>query len=86
MNGANKGDIFDKLGRFFKKAWKASHIKNEADFCDLKFETSAFQKRGTEGENNMGQRTMELVDFMVKQCQWSMVTCNTGNYGRKGRG
>ena len=32
----------------------------------------------------MGLRTMELVDFMVKQCQWTMVTCNTGNYGRKG--
>ena len=32
----------------------------------------------------MGMRTMELVDFMVKQCAWTLVTCNSGNYGRTG--
>ena len=28
---------------------------------------------------------MELVDFMVKTCAWTMVTCNGGNYGRTGK-
>ena len=84
VNGENKDDIFNKLSGFFKSTWKAETIKNDPDYCDLKFSTSAFHKRGGEGENNMGLRTMELVDFMVKKCQWTMVTCNTGNFGRKG--
>ena len=84
VNGEDKDSIFEKLGSFFKTAWRASQIQNDPHYCDLKFQTSAFKKRGSEGENNMGLRTMELVDFMVKQCQWTMVTCNTGNYGRKG--
>ena len=84
VNGEDKDNIFEKLGSFFKTAWRASQIQNDPHYCDLKFQTSAFKKRGSEGENNMGLRTMELVDFMVKQCQWTMVTCNTGNYGRKG--
>ena len=84
VNGENKDDIFNKLGSFFERKWNARLIPHDPDYCDVKFATSAFGTRGTEGENNMGLRTMELVDFMVKQCQWTMVTCNTGNFGRTG--
>ena len=37
--------------------------------------------RGEQGENNMGLRTMQLVDFMVKQRKWTMVGCKTGHFG-----
>eukprot|EP00438_Fugacium_kawagutii_P001714 Skav202856 [mRNA] locus=scaffold2311:209334:211474:+ [translate_table: standard] len=84
VNGENKDNIFDKLSQWLQTSWGASPIKNDPDYCDLKFSTSVLKKRGSEGENNMGLRTMQLVDFMVKQCQWTMVTCNTGNFGRKG--
>ena len=59
-------------------------MQHSPEYCDLKFETSAFKQRGSYGENNMGLRTMELVDFMVKQCHWSMVSCNTGHFGIAG--
>ncbi|CAE7459342.1 pme-5, partial [Symbiodinium natans] len=84
VNGSNSQEIFDKLGSFFASKWQAKQVKADPDYCDLKYRTDTFKKRGGEGENNMGQRTMELVDFMVKECQWTMVTCNGGNFGRKG--
>lgn len=59
-------------------------MKHSTEYCDLKFETTAFKQRGSYGENNMGLRTMELVDFMVKKCNWSMVSCNTGHFGIAG--
>mmetsp|Transcript_39516 Transcript_39516/g.91251 ORF Transcript_39516/g.91251 Transcript_39516/m.91251 type:complete len:629 (-) Transcript_39516:206-2092(-) len=37
-----------------------------------------------QGENNMGLRTMQLVDFMVKECAWTLVTCSGGKYSRSG--
>ena len=80
VSGQNKDDIFEKLGGFFKSMWKAEGVENDPDYCDLKFSTRAFRTRGLQGENNIGLRTMELVDFMVKQCHWTMVTCNMGNF------
>ncbi|CAJ1379214.1 unnamed protein product [Effrenium voratum] len=84
INGQDQDGIYGKLGNFCRTMWQATQTQADRDYCDLKFKTSAFKGRGSEGENNMGQRTMELVDFMVKQCQWTMVTCNTGNFGRRG--
>lgn len=84
VNGENQDNIFQQLESFFSRRWEADRIDNDPDYCDLKLSTSAFRRRGTEGENDMGQKTMELVDFMVKKCKWTMVTCNSGNYGRKG--
>eukprot|EP00439_Symbiodinium_sp_Y106_P061959 s3343_g9.t1 len=84
VNGTNSQDVFEKLSGFFTSKWKATKLKADPNYCELKFGTSAFKSRGSEGENNMGQRTMELVDFMVKECQWTMVTCNGGNFGRTG--
>merc|ERR1712014_215865 len=85
VNGTDDGGIFQRLGEFVQSKWQAKQIDADPEYCDLKFSTSAFKGRGSEGENNMGMRTMELVDFMVKQCQWTMVTCNGGNYGRTGK-
>ena len=81
VNGSDKDGIFEKLRNFFQSKWKATEEEADPDYCDMKFATSLFQIRGFYKENNMGQKTMELVDFMVKQCQWSMVTCNCGNFG-----
>ena len=70
---------------FVRKKWGGSRYgAADKDYCDLKFSTSAFKKRGTQGENNMGMKTMELVDFMTKECAWTLLTCTGGNYGLTG--
>jgi len=84
VNGPNTEGIHEKLEQWLKDTWKAQRSKADPHYCDVKFCCSAFKKRGNEGENNMGMRTMEIVDFMVQKCAWTMITCNGGNYGRYG--
>ena len=81
VNGANSQDIFEKLSGFFTTKWQANLEEADPDYCNLKFECKNFDCHGWDLENNMGQLTMELVDFMVKECQWTMVTCNGGGLG-----
>eukprot|EP00931_Biecheleriopsis_adriatica_P068054 TRINITY_DN4208_c1_g1_i1.p1 TRINITY_DN4208_c1_g1~~TRINITY_DN4208_c1_g1_i1.p1 ORF type:complete len:1010 (-),score=193.29 TRINITY_DN4208_c1_g1_i1:196-3195(-) len=84
INGADTDGIYGKLESWLKDTWRAKTVKTDPDYCDGKFSCKVFKKRGFEGENNMGMRTMEIVDFMVKQCAWTMITCNGGNYGKHG--
>mmetsp|Transcript_75871 Transcript_75871/g.180267 ORF Transcript_75871/g.180267 Transcript_75871/m.180267 type:complete len:1130 (+) Transcript_75871:72-3461(+) len=84
VNGPDTDGIHDKLSDWFQSTFKAKPMKADPDFCDLKFKCSAFRRRGFEGENNMGQCTMWLVDFMTKSCAWTLVACNGGNFGRRG--
>merc|ERR1719245_1798725 len=84
VNGPNTNGIIDKLEAWLKATWKAKKVTADPKYCDVKFKCSAFKKRGSEGENNMGMRTMQIVDFLVKTCAWTMITCNGGNYGRYG--
>eukprot|EP00971_Amphidinium_carterae_P184867 3670251-Amphidinium_carterae.1 len=72
VNGANTNEIHDRLSSFLQNKWNARKLQADPNYCDLKFSTRAFYSRGYEGENNMGQMTMELVDFMVKEWAWTM--------------
>ncbi|CAE8655738.1 unnamed protein product [Polarella glacialis] len=76
INGANTNGIFDKLDGWLKQKWSASQIQADPQYCDVKFSTSSFKSRGSEGENNMGLRSMELVDFMTQQCSWLVFRCD----------
>eukprot|EP00928_Gymnodinium_smaydae_P041832 TRINITY_DN28263_c0_g3_i2.p1 TRINITY_DN28263_c0_g3~~TRINITY_DN28263_c0_g3_i2.p1 ORF type:complete len:1012 (-),score=145.17 TRINITY_DN28263_c0_g3_i2:563-3598(-) len=84
INGANTNGIMEKLEEWLVKTWNAFRVRADPAYCDVKFQCGAFKRRGSEGENNMGLRTMEIVDFMVKSCAWTMITCNGGNFGRYG--
>ncbi|CAE7362126.1 Tnks [Symbiodinium pilosum] len=72
---------------FVQRRWGGSVVgdrNSHKDYCDLKFTTSAFKKRGMQGENNLGMKTMEIVDFMTKECAWTLLTCTGGNCGLTG--
>eukprot|EP00928_Gymnodinium_smaydae_P089147 TRINITY_DN73148_c0_g1_i1.p1 TRINITY_DN73148_c0_g1~~TRINITY_DN73148_c0_g1_i1.p1 ORF type:complete len:927 (-),score=122.21 TRINITY_DN73148_c0_g1_i1:98-2878(-) len=84
VNGPNTDGIHETLAEWFGEKWRAKRTHADEEICDLRFTTDAFKSRGGEGENNMGLRTMELVDFMVKMRAWTMVTCNASNFGRRG--
>eukprot|EP00931_Biecheleriopsis_adriatica_P116494 TRINITY_DN92132_c0_g1_i1.p1 TRINITY_DN92132_c0_g1~~TRINITY_DN92132_c0_g1_i1.p1 ORF type:complete len:924 (-),score=158.27 TRINITY_DN92132_c0_g1_i1:133-2904(-) len=84
VNGENDHGIFEKLEGFVKNRWGGRRYQHDPRFCSLKFITSAFKSRGTEGENNMGLCTMQIVDFMTKECAWTLLTCTGGNFGRTG--
>jgi hypothetical protein len=84
VNGANTGSIHETLQEWMESSWKAQRMQNDPNFCDVNFRCSVFKRRGTEGENNMGLCTMQLVDFMTLKCGWTLITCNGGNFGKFG--
>lgn len=84
INGPNTDGIHDKLHRWLNSCLCAYRVAADPGYCDVLYKCDQFLKRGSEGENNMGLLTMQVVDFMVKKCAWTMITCNGGNFGRKG--
>lgn len=85
LNGKlESGGLLQKLDQWFLQKWQASRCANDPNMCDVQYSTMAFKSRGSEGENNMGMRTMEIVDFMTQQCAWTLITCTGGNFGRTG--
>ncbi|CAJ1445964.1 unnamed protein product, partial [Effrenium voratum] len=47
LNGQDKDGIYSKLGGFFQTAWQASEVEADPEYCDRKFQTSAFKSRGS---------------------------------------
>ena len=84
INGVDNNGIFEKLSEWPEQKWEARRVQADPGYCAFKFACKVFSKRGREGENNMGMRTMEIVDFMVQRRAWTIVTCNGGNFGRYG--
>lgn len=84
VNGPNTGGIYQRLADWFQQKWGCRQVQADPAYCDQKFSTNAFKSRGSQGENNMGLRTMEIADFMTKEMTWTLLTCTGGNYGRKG--
>jgi len=82
--GPNTKNIYDELHHWLVKNWHAQAVPADPNFCDRKYKCTAFKKRGSEGENNMGLCAMKLVDFLNKGCHWKMIACNASNFGRLG--
>lgn len=83
LNGADTFNVYEELACWLRDTWGAKRVHSDPEYCDARFATDAFQRRGTEGESNLGFRIMELVNFMAKQLGWAIVTCNKGNYIRR---
>ncbi|CAK9020501.1 unnamed protein product, partial [Durusdinium trenchii] len=82
--GPNTQNVYGHLQDWLEKHWHAKSIPADPHFCDRKFKCTAFRKRGSEGENNMGLCATKLVDFLNKVCHWKMIACNASNFGRFG--
>eukprot|EP00439_Symbiodinium_sp_Y106_P009533 s962_g1.t1 len=64
--GPDTRGVYGFLHQWLEKNWNASVLPADFQFCDRKYRCRAFQKRGSEGENNMGLCAMHLVDFLSK--------------------
>ncbi|CAE7812633.1 Parp14 [Symbiodinium microadriaticum] len=82
--GPDTRGVYGFLHQWLEKNWNATVLPADFQFCDRKYRCRAFQKRGSEGENNMGLCAMHLVDFLSKGCHWKMIACNASNFGRLG--
>ncbi|CAJ1357770.1 unnamed protein product [Effrenium voratum] len=85
VSGRNEDGIHGKLAAWFTKTWDAKQLANQdLRFCDMTFNVKCFKRRGVQGENNLGLRTMQVVDFMTRECSWTLLTCNSHNSGWTG--
>jgi len=53
-------------------------------FCDALYQWDGFMVQGSDGTNNMGLATMQLVDFMCGKLSWTLGVINGGNVGKAG--
>jgi hypothetical protein len=53
-------------------------------FCDALFRWEGYSVKGSDGTNNMGLATMQLVDFMCGKLSWTLGVINGGNVGKAG--
>merc|ERR1719498_1036777 len=77
----------DALHKYFVENMSAKGLKGHQAFSDRYYEcgNDVFKERGTSGENNLGQLTIQVCDEVVKLLPgWSLVTMNGGNYGEGG--
>jgi len=53
-------------------------------FCDALYKWGDFHVQGSDGTNNMGLATMQLVEFMCRKMSWTLGVINGGNVGAHG--
>lgn len=77
----------DVLHEYFVQQMGATGATGHQAFSDRYYhcKSGIFKERGTSGENNLGQLTIQVCDAVVKLLPgWSLVTMNGGNYGEGG--
>lgn len=51
------------------------------DGCGARYRWPGFSVQGEDGLNNMGKKTMEIIDFMCGTLSWTLAVVNGGNVG-----
>lgn len=68
--------------RLCDKKWSLGRITEDGN--GVPEYNGVYKSRGSEGENNMGKLTMDLVGFMTNECGWTLQVCDAGNLGSDG--
>ncbi|CAE7769556.1 unnamed protein product [Symbiodinium sp. CCMP2592] len=79
--------ILGSLDRYFGDRFKASLIEGHEDFCDRYYEAGEGIFKGSGGslDSNFGLLCTDVCDVITTHEGWSLVACNTGNYGADGK-
>ncbi|CAE7230194.1 unnamed protein product, partial [Symbiodinium sp. CCMP2456] len=79
--------ILGSLDGYFADRFKASLIEGHEDFCDRYYEAGEGIFKGSGGslDSNFGLLCTDVCDVITTHEGWSLVACNTGNYGADGR-
>lgn len=86
LDEENSG-ILGSLDGYFADRFKASLIEGHEDFCDRYYEAGEGIFKGSGGslDSNFGLLCTDVCDVITTHEGWSLVACNTGNYGADGR-
>eukprot|EP00928_Gymnodinium_smaydae_P013727 TRINITY_DN14985_c0_g1_i1.p1 TRINITY_DN14985_c0_g1~~TRINITY_DN14985_c0_g1_i1.p1 ORF type:complete len:915 (-),score=223.58 TRINITY_DN14985_c0_g1_i1:53-2473(-) len=81
--------ILDSLDEYFADRFQAELLDDFDDFCDRYYRVGEGVFKGTAGslDSNFGLLTTEVCDKVAGFPEfpgWSLVACNSGNYGEQG--
>jgi len=89
--GKDEYGVFHYLEEFLLGQWRCKKLDagdlsddTPLPFCDALFKWEGFMVQGSDGTNNMGLATMQLVDFMCGKLSWTLGVINGGNVGKAG--
>lgn len=90
--GKDEYGVYRALDRWLTSTWSCKKLDagdlsedTMVPFCDALYEWKTFRTQGEEGLSNMGQATMQLVDFMANELGWTLGVVNGGNVGKCGQ-
>lgn len=86
--GKDEYGIYEALDQWLVANWGCEALdagdlcdETKIPFCKAQYKWPGFAVTGEEGLNNMGLRTMQLVDFVCGQLSWTLAIVNGGNVG-----
>jgi hypothetical protein len=89
--GKDEYGVYHYLEEFFIGQWRCQKLDagdlsddTPLPFCDALYRWEGFMVQGSDGTNNMGLATMQLVDFMCGKLSWTLGVVNGGNVGKQG--
>jgi len=89
--GKDEYGVYAALEKWLTTTWQCKKLDagdlsddTPVPFSDALYRWEGFLAQGTQGTNNMGLATMQLVDFMCGQLSWTLGVINGGNVGPKG--
>lgn len=89
--GKDEYGVYHSLEEFFVAQWRCKKLDagdlsddTPLPFCDAFYKWEGFMVQGSDGTNNMGLATMQLIDFMCGKLSWTLGVINGGNVGKQG--
>lgn len=88
ITGKDEYGVYEELRSFFRDRWGCEEMEagdetedTKIPFCKAQFLWPGFAVQGEDGLNNMGKKTMEIIDFMCGTLSWTLAVVNGGNVG-----
>eukprot|EP00434_Breviolum_minutum_P006669 symbB.v1.2.005887.t2/scaffold345.1/size224439/12 len=89
VTGKDEYGVYEAMENFFLARWGCEKLDAGDDTEDTKIPFCKAQYRwpgftvgdGEDGLNNLGKKTMEIIDFMCGTLSWTLAVVNGGNVG-----
>jgi len=88
VTGKDEYGVYEALENFFVSTWGCEKLDPGDDsedtkipFCKGQYRWPGFSVQGDDGLNNLGKKTMEIIDFMCGHLSWTLAVVNGGNVG-----
>lgn len=86
VTGKDEYGVYEAIENFFLGQWECEKLdpgddsdETKIPFCKAQYRWPGFAVGGEDGLNNLGKKTMEIIDFMCGTLSWTLAVVNGGN-------